>query len=131
MGVTQEYGLRSRVNGTSLSTLEIPPGLGGRDNQTVPQFTVAHTWAGRHLTLRSGADIRHTDVDVLVVSNVAFYNFNGFIGPTGVLGSVAGQPQAIAGETVASLYGVPEGPRRRTADGRTPSRSTSFRRTMR
>jgi len=44
------------------------------------------------------------------VSNVAFYNFNGFIGPTGILGTVAGQPQAIAGETVASLYGVPEGP---------------------
>jgi TonB dependent receptor len=71
---------------------------------------VSHTWAGRKLTLRSGADIRRTDVDVLVVSNVAFYNFNGFIGPTGVLGSAAGQPQAVAGETVASLYGVPEGP---------------------
>lgn len=110
MGVTQEYGLRARVNGTSLSTLELPIGLGGRDNQTIPQFTLSHTWARRRLTLRSGIDIRHTDVDVLVVSNVAFYNFNGFIGPTGVLGSVAGQPQAIAGETVASLYGVPEGP---------------------
>jgi hypothetical protein len=110
MGVTQEYGLRSRTNGTSLSLLEVPPGLGFRDNQRVPQFAALHTWAGRRLTLRSGADIRRTDVDVLVVSNVAFYNFNGFIGPTGLLGSVAGQPQAIAGETVASLYGVPEGP---------------------
>jgi hypothetical protein len=110
MGVTQEYGLRSRVNGTSLSLLEIPAGLGGRDNQTVPQLTVTHSWAGPRVTLRSGADIRRTDVDVLVVSNVAFYNFNGFIGPTGVLGSSAGQPQAVAGETVASLYGVPQGP---------------------
>jgi hypothetical protein len=110
MGVTPDYGLRSRVNGTSLSMLEIPPGLGARDNQTVPQLTVSHTWAGSRLTLRSGADIRRTDVDVLVVSNVAFYNFNGFIGPTGVLGSTFGQPQAVAGETVATLYGVPEGP---------------------
>lgn len=110
LGVTPEYGLRSRVNGTALSLLEIPPGLGGRDNQTVPNVAVSHTWSRGQLTLRSGFDVRHTDVDVLVVSNVAFYNFNGFIGPTGVLGSVAGQPQAIAGETVATLYGVPEGP---------------------
>jgi hypothetical protein len=110
MGVTAEYGLRSRVNGTSLSMLEVPPGLGYRDNQTVPQLTLSHTWASTRLTLRSGAEVRHTDVDVLVVSNVAFYNFNGFIGPTGVLGTSAGQAQAVAGETVASLYGVPEGP---------------------
>ena len=38
--MTQEYGLRSRINGTSLSLLEVPPGLGFRDNQSVPQFTV-------------------------------------------------------------------------------------------
>jgi hypothetical protein len=110
LGVTSEYGLRSRVNGTALSLLEIPPGLGSRDNQTVPNMAVSHTWSRGPLTLRSGADVRHTDVDVLVVSNVAFYNFNGFIGPTGMLGSTAGQPQAVAGETVATLYGVPEGP---------------------
>ena len=110
LGVTPEYGLRSRVNGTALSLLEIPPGLGGRDNQTVPNLSVSHTWNRNKLTLRSGLDVRHTDVDVLVVSNVSFYNFNGFVGPTGVLGTVAGQPQAVAGETVATLYGVPEGP---------------------
>jgi hypothetical protein len=110
LGVTPEYGLRSRVNGTALSLLEIPPGLGARDSQTVPNVSATHTWTRGRLTLRSGLEIRHTDVDVLVVSNVAFYNFNGFIGPTGVLGTAAGQPQAIAGETVATLYGVPEGP---------------------
>jgi hypothetical protein len=110
MGVTQEYGIRSRVNGTSLSMLEIPPGLGFRDNQTIPQAGLVHTWAAPRLTLRSGFDLRRTDVDVLLVSNVAFYNFNGFIGPTGVLGTSAGQGQAVAGETVASLYGVPQGP---------------------
>lgn len=110
MGVTSEYGLRSRVNGTALSLLEVPPGLGFVDNQTVPQIFASHTWARGKLTLRSGAEIRHTDVDVTVVSNVAFYNFNGFIGPTGILGTTFGQPQAVAGETVATLYGVPEGP---------------------
>jgi hypothetical protein len=110
LGVTQEYGLRARVNGTSLSMLEVPPGLGFRDNQRIPQLNFTHTWARPRFTLRSGADIRHTEVDVLVVSNVAFYNFNGFIGPTGVLGSAFGQPQAVAGETVASLYGEPQGP---------------------
>lgn len=110
LGVKQEYGLRSRVNGTSLSMLEVPPGLGFRDNQTIPQFSLTHTWARPKLTLRSGADVRRTDVDVLLVSNVAFYNFNGFIGPTGILGTSASQPQAVAGETVASLYGFPQGP---------------------
>jgi hypothetical protein len=110
LGVTQEYGLRSRVNGTSLSLLEVPPGLGFRDNQTVPQLTVSHTWAGPRVTLRSGLDVRRTDVDLLLVSNVAFYNFNGFVGPTGILGTSAAQPQAVAGETVASLYGTPQGP---------------------
>jgi hypothetical protein len=110
LGVTQEYGFRSRVNGTALSLLEVPPGLGFRDNQHVPQLSLTHTWARQRLTLRTGADIWRTDVDVLVVSNVAFYNFNGFIGPTGLLGTVAGQPQAVVGETVAALYGVPEGP---------------------
>lgn len=110
LGVTQEYGLRSRVNGTSLSMLEVPIGLGSRDNQTVPQVTATYTWAAPRMTLRAGADLRRTEVDVLVVSNVAFYTFNGFIGPTGVLGSAPGQPQAVAGETVASLYGEPQGP---------------------
>ena len=111
MGVTPEYGLRSRINGTSLSLLEVPPGLGFVDNQTVPQVSASHTWASGTLTLRSGLEVRHSDIDVTVVSNVAFYNFNGFIGPTGVLGTAAGQPQAIAGETVATLYGVPSGPK--------------------
>jgi hypothetical protein len=110
MGVTPEYGLRARVNGTSLSLLEVPPGLGFLDNQNVPQISATHTWTRDALTLRSGVDVRHTDMDVIVVSNVAFYNFNGFIGPTGVLGTTFGQPQAIAGETVATLYGVPSGP---------------------
>lgn len=110
LGVTQHYGFRSRVNGTSLSLLEVPPGLGFRDNQRVPQATLVYTWAAPRLTLRAGADLRHTDVDVLLVSNVAFYNFNGFVGPTGVLGSAFEQAQAVPGETVASLYGVPQGP---------------------
>lgn len=110
LGVTPEYGFRSRVNGTALSLMEVPPGLGFRDNQRVPQISLTHTWARQRLTLRSGIDVRRTDVDVLVVSNVAFYNYNGFIGPTGLLGEFAGQPQAVAGETVATLYGVPQGP---------------------
>jgi hypothetical protein len=110
MGVTAEYGLRSRINGTSISMLEVPPGLGFVDNQTIPQVSASHTWARGKLTLRSGLEVRHSDIDVTVVSNVAFYNFNGIIGPTGVLGTAAGQPQAIAGETVATLYGVPMGP---------------------
>jgi hypothetical protein len=110
LGVTPEYGLRTRIAGTSLSMLEVPIGLGARDNQTVPQLTLTHTWARPRLTLRSGADIKRTDVDVLVVSNVAFYTFNGFIGPTGMLGTTPGQAQAVAGETVASLYGTPQGP---------------------
>jgi hypothetical protein len=110
LGVTQEYGFRSRVVGTSLSLLEIPPGLGYRDNQRVPQAAALYTWAAPRLTLRAGADLRHTDVDILLVSNVAFYNFNGFVAPNGLLGSTFGQAQAVPGETVASLYGVPEGP---------------------
>jgi hypothetical protein len=110
MGVTPEYGFRARVNGTALSLLEVPPGLGFLDNQTVPQISASHTWTRGNLILRSGLDVRRTDIDVTVVSNVAFYNFNGFIGPTGILGTTFGQPQAVAGETVATLYGVPEGP---------------------
>ena len=111
LGVTQEYGFRARVNGTSLSLLEIPPGLGipGQPDRAAREPSRIRGRA-RVSRCAPAREIRHTDVDVLVVSNVAFYNFNGFIGPTGMLGTAAGQPQAIAGETVASLYGVPEGP---------------------
>jgi Carboxypeptidase regulatory-like domain len=109
-GVDRQLGLTSRANGTSLSTLTISGETGFLDNETVPQGSFLHTWTHGNLTLRSGADIRRLDINVLLLSNTTAFQFTGIVGSLGIIGQRYGQPEAIVQETNTTLYGVNGGP---------------------
>lgn len=109
-GVDSQLGLTIRANGTALSPLQVPGSTGFLDNQTVPQGSLMHTWARGRLTLRSGADIRRLMVNVLLISNASTFQFNGIVGPSGLIGSTPGQTEAVSAELNTTLYGVNGGP---------------------
>jgi hypothetical protein len=109
-GVNPVLGLTSIVNGTALSFLTIPGAAGFLDNQTIPQLSILHTWSNSHWTVRSGADVRRLMLNNLLVSNAPFFQFNGFVGPNGLLGASPSQAQAVMIEASGTVYGQPQGP---------------------
>lgn len=109
-GVDRQLGLNVFAAGTVLSRIQIPGEVGFLDNQTVPQLSLMHTWSRGRLTLRSGLDVRWLDLNVLLISNATTFQFQGIVGPTGLIGSRFGQPQAISTELNTTLYGVNGGP---------------------
>jgi hypothetical protein len=109
-GVDSELGLTIRANGTTLSPLVVPGATGFLDNQTVPQGALIHTWTKGGLTLRSGMDIRRIMMNVLLISNASTFQFNGIVGPSGILGPRADQAEAVSAELNTTLYGVNGGP---------------------
>lgn len=109
-GVDAELGLTIRANGTALSPLQVLGSTGFLDNETVPQGALMHTWTRGRLTLRSGLDIRRVNVNTLLISNASTFQFNGIVGPSGLIGARAGQAEAISAELNTTLYGVNGGP---------------------
>ncbi|HYZ85798.1 MAG TPA: hypothetical protein VE621_15415, partial [Bryobacteraceae bacterium] len=79
-------------------------------NQTVPQAAVLHTWNRGRLTLRSGLDIRRLILNTLLISNASTFQFNGIVGPAGLIGSSPSQLEAVSAELNTTLYGVNGGP---------------------
>lgn len=110
IGINPEIGLTSRINGTPLSSLEIPGALGFVDNQNVPQVDALYTQTNGRLTFRTGLEIRRNDLEVLRISNAPFYQFSGFVGTTGLIGANPNQAQAISSEASGTIYGSPRGP---------------------
>jgi hypothetical protein len=109
-GVDGELGLTIRTNGTVLSPLQIPGSTGFLDNQTVPQGSFMHSWTRGRLTLRTGLDVRRLMLNTLLISNASTFQFNGIVGPYGLLGATPGQPEAISAELNTTQYGVNGGP---------------------
>jgi hypothetical protein len=109
-GVDPQLGLQSRANGTALSTMTIPGSTGFIDNQTIPQFSLLHTWTRGKLTLRSGFDIRRVNLNVLLISNATFIQYSGFVGRTGLIGASPDQRQTISSEANSTIYGLNGGP---------------------
>lgn len=86
--------------------------------ETVPQVSAVHSWTRGELTLRSGVDFRYLDIDFANYdpSNRA-YQFNGLVGPNGLLGASASQAQAVAQVYTTTTFGgngFPETPQRLT-----------------
>jgi hypothetical protein len=109
-GVDSELGLTIRANGTAFSPLVVPGSTGFLDNQTVPQAALMHTWTKGRFTLRSGIDMRRLLMNVLLISNASTFQFNGIVGPSGILGARPDQAEAISAELNTTLYGVNGGP---------------------
>jgi hypothetical protein len=109
-GVDPQLGLNFKANGTALSLLTVPASTGFLDNETVPQVSAQHSWTRGRWTLRSGLDIRHLNLNVLLISNATFFQTNGIVGRTGLIGSSPSQPEVRASEFNATLYGLNGGP---------------------
>jgi hypothetical protein len=109
-GVDRQLGLQSIVNSTALSIMQIVGSAGFLDNQTVPQFALQHTWTHGRITLRSGLDIRHLNLNLLQISNATFLQFGGLVGSTGLIGSAPGQAETVMSQASATNYGTNGGP---------------------
>jgi hypothetical protein len=108
LGISPVFGIA--VSAGSLFTAAVNSAF--IDNQTTPQASVMHTWAGRRLTLRTGADIRAVMLNVANISSgTPSYTFSQApVGPTGIFGSGPAAPEAVAISARLSAYGVQTGP---------------------
>jgi hypothetical protein len=108
VGVSPQAGLRVVGTGTGLTDLFVYQGAGFLDNQTNPQLSVLHTFNRGALTVRSGADVRWIRADVANYSaSVPNYTFQGFIGPTGLLGAAPGQATAVSSSaSIGTVFGL-------------------------
>jgi len=109
-GIDPQLGLQIRANGTALSTLVIPRTTALRDNETVPQGALMHTWTRGALTLRSGFDIRRVMINNALYSNASFMQLTGVVGVNGIIGANPRQPETIVTELNTTVYGLNGGP---------------------
>lgn len=107
LGLSDEFGIGISLTGTTSFALPvIGAGAGFRDNQTVPQAALLHTWTGGRAVFRSGLDLRHINLNF---QNGSFatpsYSFIGLVGRTGLLGASPAQTDAIAASVNATVFG--------------------------
>jgi hypothetical protein len=105
VGVSERFGVIVQPQATPLTRTELLGTAGFSDRQTTPQFAGMHSWTNGSLTLRTGADVTFFGVDINNGAGRPGYNFNGFVGPTGMLGPGPGAAQAVAASASASLFG--------------------------
>jgi hypothetical protein len=109
LGVSEDAGLFLVPAGTGLSNLSLSGNAGFVDNETVPQFSVTHFFTRGRVSMQSGVDVRWVNLNISL-GQAPNYNFNGFIGAAGILGSRAGQVQPVTESTSAVLFGANGGP---------------------
>ena len=109
-GVDPQTGIQVRANGSGLSALQVNGSTGFLDNQTIPQFSFLHTWTHGNLTLRSGADVKRVNLNVLLISNATFFQFNGIVGASGLIGAGPAQAETISSQANSTIYGLNGGP---------------------
>lgn len=103
-------GVSITVSGTTFPSIFLQP-VGSRVFQTVPQGSAMHFWTGRSLLLRTGVEFR--DVSARFrrgFQETPTYDFRGFIGRSGLLGSSPAQPEAIADSVFGTVLGTNGGP---------------------
>ncbi len=110
VGMSERFGVIVQGQATPLSRTEQLGLAGFSDRQTTPQAAAMHSWTKGSLTLRTGADITYFGVDINNGAGRPVYNFNGFVGPTGLLGPGPGATQAVAASASASLFGFAGSP---------------------
>src|SRR5688572_29424206 len=102
-----DKGLAIRPIGTLFSQLNVSPSRNFYDYQTVPEASLLHSWARGRLTLRSGFQWRKSYLNTFSAGSASpLYDFNGYLGPNGMLGERAGQPQAVSSALNVTLFGT-------------------------
>lgn len=104
-------GVSITVSGTDLFPAVTLQPVGSRNFQTIPQFIFLHSLSNGGLTLRSGFELR--DVSVRFrrgFQETPIYDYRGFIGSTGLLGSSPTQAQSVADSVFGTQLGTNGGP---------------------
>jgi len=110
LGVSPDFGVRINIAGIALNPVILRPGVFD-DFQTSPQAAVHHSLSLGRWVLRSGLDVRRQILNMrLSFWGTPVYQFNGLVGPAGLLGSSASQAQAVAATVSATLFGANGGP---------------------
>jgi len=110
VGMSERFGVIVQAQGTPLTRTEQLGLAGFSDRQTTPQFAAMHSWTRGSLTLRTGADITFFGIDISNGAGRPVYNFQGFVGPTGLLGPAPGAAESVAASASASIFGFGGGP---------------------
>jgi hypothetical protein len=83
----------------------------GIDRQTIPQVALMHTASLGRWTWRSGLDVRWLAIDQANTFGAQpTYVFTGYLSTNGILGTQAGQEQAVPATTSATVFGATGGP---------------------
>jgi hypothetical protein len=117
-GLTDRGFNTSLLGTTGFSLAGVGSPCGRITGETVPQVSAVHAWTRGELTLRSGVDFRYLDIEFANYdpTNRA-YEFNGLVGPNGLLGASPSQAQAVAQVYTTTTFGgngFPETPMRLT-----------------
>ncbi len=111
LGVDPAVGVGLSLAGTTTFQLpSISPFL-LLDNQTVPQYSLTHSWTKSRWTLRAGGDVRWIQSNFI---NKGFprpaYSFVGLTGANGLLGASPAAAEAVAQVASQTLFGTNGGP---------------------
>ncbi|MGH9160228.1 MAG: carboxypeptidase regulatory-like domain-containing protein [Vicinamibacteraceae bacterium] len=102
-----DLGLSIRANDTAFSQLNVDPPASFYDHQTVPDVSLLHVWNRGRLTLRSGLQWRKSFMATFAGGGASpLYVFSGYLGPNGLLGERADQPEAVAASLNLSWLGT-------------------------
>ena len=112
IGVNTAQGIFISASGVSgIRFIRIRPAAFSLNNATIPQFSFLHTYTRGNLTLRTGVELRNLRLELETAGFVLpVYEFEGFVGTTGLLGANPSQTQAIAAFASQTAYGVNGGP---------------------
>jgi len=110
LGVRSNLGIQVTSAGTGLTATSVLGTNGFAEFHTVPQGSVLHTWSRGAWTVRSGLDLTWIRYDLHNGAGRPNYTFNGYVGPTGLLGGGPSQAQAVASPATGTVFGVDAGP---------------------
>lgn len=110
LGVNPDTGIFISPNQTGSRFIRIRGANAIVNDQPSTSLVVQHTWSVGRLTLKSGAEARVITADFRSNIDLPTYNFTGFVGDSGLLGTKAGQGQARADSVVGTVFGRTTGP---------------------
>ena len=106
-----EFGVALSATGTAGFSLPQLAPFSILDAQSTPQVAGQYSWTTGKATIRAGFDVRGIAVNFI---NRSFprpaYQFNGLVGPNGLLGSSPASAEATAAVATVTVFGANGGP---------------------
>lgn len=110
LGVNAETGIFVSPNSTGARFIRIRGANAIVNDQPSTSVVAQHIWSAGRLTLKMGAELRWITADFRSNIDLPTYNFTGFVGENGLLGTTVGQSQAKAESIVGTVFGRTSGP---------------------